>query len=92
MTPIIQEDITGCAIASVAAIKGITYKESKKIAESIGINVENSVLWSDTKPICKLLGHLGCNTGEAINFTNWNILPDLSILATKWHLENGVPH
>jgi hypothetical protein len=37
MKPVIQEEITGCGIASVAALVGVTYKQAKAVANSLGI-------------------------------------------------------
>lgn len=37
MKPVVQEEKTGCAIASAAAIAGISYQEAKKIANELGI-------------------------------------------------------
>ena len=58
MKPVIQEERTGCAIASSAAITGVSYTEAKKIANSLGIYADDSNLWSDTKHIRILLAKL----------------------------------
>jgi len=47
MKPAIQEEQTGCAIASAAAIAGISYEEAKKAANAMGIYAEDKSLWSD---------------------------------------------
>jgi len=31
MEPVVQEEITGCGIASSAAIAGVSYQEAKKV-------------------------------------------------------------
>ncbi|MCH9698692.1 MAG: hypothetical protein K0U68_11360 [Gammaproteobacteria bacterium] len=36
MEPMIQEDMTGCAIASAAAIAGIGYRKARVIANRVG--------------------------------------------------------
>ena len=51
MKPVVQEEPTGCAIASAAAIAGITYQEAKRIANDIGIYAEDFSLWSETNHI-----------------------------------------
>lgn len=90
MKRVVQEEITGCAIASAAAIAGMTYAETKKIANSMGIYAEDSKLWSETTYMYNLLKKLGI---EAVNnesaFNNWESLPDVALLSTKWHMEKG---
>jgi hypothetical protein len=59
MNPVVQEDVTGCGIASVAALTGVTYKHAKAVAARIGIQVSDSRLWSDTAFVRTLLKHYG---------------------------------
>lgn len=92
MKPVIQEEITGCAIASSAAIAGISYNEAKKVANSLGIFAEDQTLWSDTVHIKNLLSDLGFKAGKETLFTSWKELPDLALLSIKWHMENGKPY
>ncbi len=93
MKPVIQEEKTGCAIAAAAALAGISYRLARKVANGMGIFAEDPALWSDTRPIRRLLNRLGISThpGET-PFTGWDTLPDRTLLAIKWHLENGKPH
>jgi hypothetical protein len=46
---VIQEETTGCGIASAANILGKTYSEMKEVANSMGIFAEDESLWSDTQ-------------------------------------------
>ena len=92
MKAVIQEETTGCAIASSAAIAGLSYKESKKIANSLEIFAEDSSLWSDTKSIRTLLNQLGFNTGEQVDFKQWDLLPNCALLSLNWHIEAGKPY
>ena len=48
MNPVIQEEISGCGIASVAVLAKISYQEAKDLAESLGIETIDKSLWSDT--------------------------------------------
>lgn len=90
MKPVIQQEITGCAIASSAAIAGISYKEAKKIANGLGIYADDVALWSEKNYIRKLLSNLGIKTSNKEKpFSSWASLPDLALLSTKWHLEKG---
>jgi hypothetical protein len=91
-SPVVQLESTGCAIASVAAIAGISYMEMKSIANSLGIFSHDKNLWSETSFIRRMLDHVGLNAdpGES-PFHSWESLPDLALLAIKWHWENGRP-
>lgn len=92
MHPVIQQETTGCGIASAAAIAGLSYGEARKIANRIGIHAYDSSLWSDPQPVRDLLKQLGIDTGEHEKpFTGWTSLPDCALLAIKWHLEKGKP-
>ena len=90
MKPVIQQEQTGCAIASSAAIAGITYKKAKLVANSLGIYAQDPGLWSDSKYICELLNKLGFNiNNRKVPFKNWESLPGCALLAIKWHMEKG---
>jgi len=91
-SPVVQEELTGCGIASCAAIAQISYSEAKKIAKGLGIFSHDPALWSQTKSVRRLLKRLGfkAQKGEP-RFSSWKGLPDLALLAVKWHLENGAP-
>ena len=93
MKSVIQQEKTGCAIASSAAIAGISYARAKQIANSLGITAEDSTLWSSTKPVRSILKKLGIKTGASETvFKNWQSLPDCALLAIKWHRENGIAY
>lgn len=93
MKVIIQEEKTGCGIASVANIVNLTYAEVKKKANSIGIFAEDDTLYSDTKHVRHLLAEFNVETAcKETSFTTWDELPDLALLSLKYHLENGVPY
>ena len=88
MRSVIQAELTGCGIASVAAIAEVSYARAKKIANSFGIYAEDEKLWSETAHVRRLLNHYGfrAKTGE-LPFRSWHSLPDLALLAIKWHIE-----
>ena len=93
MNPVIQEEKTGCAIASSAAIAGISYKEAKNVANNLGIFAEDSALWSETNYIRTLLNKLGVSACEKeIPFTSWESLPNCALLSIKWHIEKSKPY
>jgi ABC-type bacteriocin/lantibiotic exporter with double-glycine peptidase domain len=93
MKPVIQQEKTGCAIACSAAISGISYTKAKQLANSIGITADNSTLWSSTKPIRAILKTLGIKTGAyEIPFKTWESLPEIALLAIKWHTEKNIAY
>jgi ABC-type bacteriocin/lantibiotic exporter with double-glycine peptidase domain len=86
MNPVIQEDLTGCGIASVAALAGVTYKQTKEVATRLGIQVTDSRLWSDTTFVRTLLKQYGIEAEpQEQPFRSWRALPPLALLASKWH-------
>jgi len=93
MKPVVQLERTGCGIASVAAIAGISYPKAKAVANAHGIFAQDESLWSETSHVRKLLGHFDIKTGRReMPFRSWAALPDLALLSIKWHLEKGRPH
>ena len=92
MNPVIQEDTTGCGIASVAALAGVTYQETKAVAAKLGIQVTDSRLWSDTTFVRTLLKHYGIHAlPHEQPFRSWRTLPPLALLAIKWHRKGNHP-
>lgn len=88
--PVVQEEVTGCGIASVANILGKTYAEMKAIASAIGIHAADTSLWSDTQYVRRLLSSAGVETSrDEIPFDSWEALPDLALLSIKHHQEDG---
>ena len=93
MKPVIQLERTGCGIASIAAIAGLSYRETRAIASSLRIFAHDERLWSETAHVRTLLGHLGIRAGSCETpFRSWEALPDIALLATKWHCEKGKPY
>ncbi|MBI5136588.1 MAG: hypothetical protein HZA24_04525 [Nitrospirae bacterium] len=93
MNPVVQQEVTGCAIAIAATIAGISYPQAKRVANHMGIHADNPALWSETGPVRRLLERLGIGTDPVERpFSGWEALPDCAILATKWHIWRGRPH
>lgn len=90
MKPVVQEETTGCGIASVANILGKTYAEMKEIANTMGIYASDASLWSDTQHVRKMLSAASFAMSETeIPFSSWSALPDTALLSIKHHQENG---
>lgn len=90
MNVVVQEETTGCGIASVANILGKTYAEMKAIANAMGIYAEDTSLWSDTHYVRRLLSHAGIKTSaDELPFESWETLPNTALLSIKHHQENG---
>lgn len=90
MEVVVQEEISGCGIASVANILGKSYAEIKAMANAMGIHAEDKSLWSDTRYVRRLLASAGveASAGET-PFESWSKLPDLALLSIKHHREEG---
>jgi hypothetical protein len=87
---VVQEEATGCGIASVANILGRTYSEMKNIANTMGIYASDKSLWSDTQYVRRMLSSAGVETSnDEIPFESWDALPDLALLSIKHHQEEG---
>jgi len=90
LKPVIQQETSGCGIAAVANILGKTYSEMKSIANAMGIYAEDQSLWSDTQYVRQMLARSGVETSaDETPFEAWDTLPDLALLAIKYHQENG---
>ena len=90
MKVVIQEETTGCGIASVANILSKTYSEMKAVANAMGIHASDKSLWSNTESVRRLLSSAGVKTSkEEIPFESWDALPNLALLAIKYHQEEG---
>lgn len=88
--PVVQEESTGCGIASVAAILGQTYSEMKATANAMGIHAADQSLWSDTQYVRRMLAAAGVSTSAGETpFESWAALPDLALLSIKHHQEEG---
>jgi hypothetical protein len=90
LKPVIQEEVTGCGIASVANILGKTYSEMRESANSMGIYATDESLWSDTHYVREMLISFGVKTSDTeVPFQSWDDLPDLALLSIKHYTENN---
>ena len=92
MPAVIQEETTGCGIACCAALASVSYQQAKKVANSLGIFATVLRLRSDIEPVRKILAHMNfSSTNSQTPFSSWSDLPDLALLAVKWHIYQGQP-
>ncbi|MCC6141845.1 MAG: hypothetical protein IT389_14640 [Nitrospira sp.] len=92
MKPVVQLERTGCGIASVAVLAGVRYVQAKREANRLGIFAEDRRLWSDTQPVRRLLAEYRIQTSRReYPFVSWAALPEIALLAVKWHRERGRP-
>jgi hypothetical protein len=86
MKPVIQRERTGCGIASVAVLAGVTYGRVKRAGNALGIAAEDPRLWSGTQHVRRLLKQYRLHvSGKRSPFVSWSALPDCALLAIKWH-------
>ncbi len=90
MKPVVQLERTGCGIAAVAALAGVKYDQAKRMATRLGIVADDPALWSETDHVRRLLKEYGFRLARTeAPFTSWEALPDLALLAIKWHEDRG---
>lgn len=90
MTPVLQEELTGCGIASVAALAGVDYGTARRAAAGLGIYAQDKRLWSDTAHVRRLLDAFGFKAAPGETpFLSWDALPDCCLLAIKWRRIRG---
>lgn len=86
MKPVVQLERTGCGIASVAALAGVSYTSAKQVANEMGISAADNRLWSETTHVHRLLRHYRLRaSSRPTPFVSWNALPNQALLAIKWH-------
>ena len=89
----VQLERTGCGIATVAALAGVSYRTAQRSARRLGIDAADDRLWSDTTPIRRLLQQYGLRARRVKRrFVSWSALPGRALLAIKWHRERGRPY
>ena len=85
LKPVVQLERTGCGIASVAALAGVTYKRAQRSARQLGIVATDARLWSGTEHVRRLLERYGLRAhSRETPFVSWSGLPDRALLAIKW--------
>lgn len=90
--PVVQLEQTGCGIAAVATIACVSYRQAQRKANWLGIVAADRRLWSETSHVRRLLREYRFRPASTQEpFRSWKRLPDLALLAIKWHRENGRP-
>jgi len=90
--PVVQLEQTGCGIAAVAAVAGVSYRQAQRTAHQLGIYATDRRLWSETTYVRRLLQNYRLRPASTEQpFRSWSSLPDLALLAIKWHREQGQP-
>jgi hypothetical protein len=59
MKPIVQLERSGCGIAIMAARAGVTYAQTKRDVNRLGLFADDPRLWSETDYVRKLLKEYG---------------------------------
>ena len=92
MKPVVQLERTGCGIASVAALAGVSYKAAQRSAHRLGIRAADKRLWSDSAYVRCMLERFGLRAHPAERpFVSWSALPARALLAIKWRHHRGRP-
>ena len=92
LKPVVQLERTGCGIASVAALAGVSYKTAQESARRLGIVATDVRLWSGTEHVRRLLERYGLRAQtRKTPFVSWSAMPDRALLAVKWQRRHGRP-
>ena len=90
MKPVVQEERTGCGIAGVAMLAGVTYRQVRGVAKGMGISAADSRLWSTTIYVRHLLTRYEIRAADKeLPFVSWERLPPVALLAIKWYRKSG---
>ncbi len=74
----------------MATLAGVSYRQAQRVANRLGIFADDPRLWSETHHVRRLLKEYGIRSARTeAPFTSWEALPDLALLAIKWHKERG---
>lgn len=89
---VLQEETTGCGFACVAMVAGKSYAEVKTLANQQGMHATDEALYTTTNYVRRLLAELDVELGHGeTKFEDWQSLPDVALLATKYRVEDGAP-
>ena len=92
MKHVVQLERTGCGIAAVAAVAGVSYRQVQRTANRLGIFAADPRLWSEATYVRRLLRKYCLRTASTEQpFRSWSSLPNLALMAIKWHREKGRP-
>jgi hypothetical protein len=82
----VQEERTGCGVAAVATLAGVTYRQAQATARGLNISATDERLWSSSGYVRRLLARYGIQSSAGrTKFTSWERLPSPALLAIKWH-------
>ncbi|MDO8908424.1 MAG: cysteine peptidase family C39 domain-containing protein [Pseudohongiella sp.] len=89
---VIQKDSTGCGIACVAMIAGISYGEAKRTAIAHGIVKKRPPYYTTSGELTELLRkfHRGATKGRKLS--KWESLDRLSIVGINFSSTHGTWH
>ncbi|HAV2807924.1 cysteine peptidase family C39 domain-containing protein [Acinetobacter baumannii] len=96
---IIQEDSTGCGIACVAMVAGLTYNEAKQIALDNQILKSKKNFYTRSNDVANFLNFLGIKSQNSRKVCHWESIKTLSIVAINyreatdnWHWVVYIPN
>lgn len=97
---VIQEDSTGCGIACIAMVAGISYAEAKQITlnnEILKKSVKN--FYTTTKDLVNILNSIGIESSKGRKVRYWSSINTISIVGINflettdtWHWVLFIPN
>ena len=82
---VIQEDSTGCGIACIAMVAGISYAEAKQITlnnEILKKSVKN--FYTTTKDLVNVLNSIGIESSKGRKVRYWSSINTISIVGINF--------
>lgn len=70
----------------------VSYRQAQRTANRLGLFSHDRRLWSETAHVRWLLRAYRLRPASTEQpFRSWSCVPDLALLAIKWHREHGQP-
>lgn len=85
---VFQDDLTGCGLACVAMIAGVSYREVRKIAIDHGIFYSGNDSGVSAEDVKKLLKLFDLDTSIRNGITDWKRVPQVGVLG----INDSRPH
>jgi ABC-type bacteriocin/lantibiotic exporter with double-glycine peptidase domain len=88
MKRVLQEDPTGCGIACLAMLAGLSYKEVKAICQALPKFQELGHFYTRPEDLRSIAVAIGVTLSKRyLNFTGWDRVADLAIVAINYKIK-----
>ena len=95
---VVQKDATGCGLACIAMVAGVSYTQAKKAAVKSRVVDENQPYYTNSGQLARILEELGGSAEKGRRLSHWSSLTSLCIVGIgykeaedTWHWVVFVP-